>query len=257
MGRKSLDPLREQLAVLVNQANMRVKELEDNKIMSRALIEAERSKRAQTSRDNETDLFKTNFHDRRRIKREFARVQEFLNDYTSTLEGAENFTTKMSDLAGAFGGQWKARTGENYDTTRINKELANKTFDLYRRVVEAAGGWERAVGMFQGNNSLIGYGSENLINAIYDMVQNEDAVSNMDEFLSKFHTDDNTPVTSYEEAILLRARAMIETGIENYKEMTEKMRSDYDYGVIQEDPDRKARRAFYIWKRNLRKEKHK
>lgn len=257
MGKRSLDPLREQLAVLVNQANARVAELKQNQEMSRALIEAERSFKAQTSRSGEEELFKANFHNRRQIKREFARVQQFLNDYTSTLEGAENFTTSLSDLAGAFGGQWKARTGENYDTTRINKALAEKTFDLYRRAVEAAGGWERAVGMFQGGNSLVGYGSENLINAIYDMVQNEDSVSNMDEFLSKFHTDDNTPVTSYEEAILLRARAMIETGIENYKEMTEKMRSDYDYGIIQEDPDRKARRAFYIWRRNLRKEKRK
>lgn len=232
--RVSLDPLREQLRVLVERANRKANELFSSNLPSRALLEAQRTLRRQTSRSDDSELFRSDLKSRRQINREFARVHAFLNDYTSTIEGAENFTSNLTNLKGAFGGQWKETTGENYDTSRIDKELATKTFDIYRRVVESAGGWERAVGLFQGKESLIGYGSENLITAIYDMVQNN--VS--------------------DESVMNIARDLIEQGIQDYQQMAAKQVADYDYGILFDDETAENRRSFYSWRRNNRYGRH-
>ena len=228
--RISLDPMREQLSVLVNMANERANQLISSNLISRALLEAQRTLARQTSRSEDEELFKSNLKTRQQINREFARVHAFLNDYTSTPEGAENFKTNLQDLAGAFGAQWNDGTGKNYDTSRIDDDIAAQTFDIYRKTVEAAGGWERAVGMFQGKESLIGYGSENLIIAIYDMIQNK-----VDEGL-----------------IMNRALNMVQEGIAAYEEMASKQVQDYDYGIVFDDETAARRRAFYTWRRSRR-----
>lgn len=225
--RRSLNPLREQLQVLVDQANQRANLLIENNLQSRALMEAQRTLMKKSSRRNDSELFRADLPRKVDINKEFARVHAFLNDYTSTMGGAYNFESDLASLEGAFGGRWKTETGENYDTSRIDKQTAEKTFDLYRRVIESAGGWERAVGLFQGKESLVGYGSENLITAIYDMVQNN--VNDGD--------------------IMNLARDMVESGIQAYTDMAERQVKDYDYGIVFDDEEAQARRAFYTWRR--------
>lgn len=231
--RQSLNPLRAQLQVLVDQANKRVQALTDSGLPSRALNEAARTFKKLRSRKGEDELFKADLKTRRQINRELARVHAFLNDYTSTTIGAHDFNTDLSSLSGAFGKNWRQEgtDGVSYDQSRIDDELATKTFDIYRKVIEGAGGWERAVGIFRGKESLIGFGSETLINAIYDMVDN-----NMRE-----------------EDIFMTAREMIEEGLEAYREMAAKQVSDYDYGIVFDDPETERRRDFYFWRRNRRR----
>lgn len=229
--RRSLNPLRDQLNVLVNQANRRAEALIKSGVPSRALAEAQRTLRRQPTRLDDDTLFKSDLKSRRQINRELARVHSFLNDYTSTIEGAKNITdTSLSYLKGAFGGEWLATTGEHFDTSRIDKDVAKEAFELYRLTIEASGGWERAVGIFQGKESLIGYGSENVINAIYDMKLNG-------------YSDED---------ILNNALDMINEGHSAYEQMAKLQVEDYDYGVIFDDETAKSRRDFYTWKRRFK-----
>lgn len=238
--RVSLEPLREQLQVLVDRANERANVLINNQLdtSSRAFQEAKRTLKRQSSRVDDEQLFKSNLRTRQQINREFARVQAFLGDYTSTELGAKQFTTDLTSLQGAFGGQWEAKTGERFDTSRINKEIAKEAFDMYRKVVEEFGGWERAVGVFQGKESLIGYGSEVLITNIYDMYVN--------------HYDSG--ILS-EQEIRVRALEMLEQAKNTYEEMSQRQRIDYDYGIVFDDEGAQARRAFYAYKFDLRSKK--
>ena len=220
-ARISLKPLRAELQVLVDQANSRVHALIESGLPSRALLEAQRTWARQTSRAEEDELFKSDLKSRRQIEREFARVHEFLNDYTSTVRGAKNLQSDFD----RFSGHWK--TGEG-----MNEQLRGKTFEIYRKVVEAAGGWERAIGLLQGKESLTGYGSENLVNNIYDMLENE-----------------------YDEGTIIQiALEQVESGIKAYEEMAERQVSDYDYGIVFDDETAKERREFYTWRRRYRKE---
>lgn len=232
--KRTLDPLREQLSVLVNQANERVSQLIQGNLTSRALLEATRTRLRQSKRVDDDVEFRADLKTRREINREFARVHTFLNDYTSTVEGANDFQSKLSSYKGAFGSQWQAEYGKNYDTSRIDSDKASIAFDIYRRIVEAAGGWERAVGIFQGKESLIGYGSENLIIAIYDMVENLPS--------SSFNNEPDR-----ESFIIQRGLDIVNSGIKAYEEMAAKQVSDYDYGIVFDDETVQERRAWFAW----------
>lgn len=237
---KPLDPLREQLNVLVQQANARATEIIDRGLQSRALEEAKRSLKRMPTRVDDDVLFRSDLASRAQINRELARVHTFLNDYTSTVPGANDFQTKLTDYKGAFGGQWEAEYGRRYDINRISEDKAKVAFDIYRRVVERAGGWERAVGIFQGKESLIGYGSENLIIAIYDMVENIPVGGNIG----------NVKIMNEEDKrdfIVNRGYDIIDAGIKAYEEMASKQVADYDYGIVFDDEDTKARRAWFAW----------
>ena len=225
--RVSLNPLREQLKVLVDQANLRAQIINDNGWVSRAVQEAQRTLKRQSSRVEDENLFRSDLRTRQQINREFARVQAFLGDYTSTIQGAENFNTDLSSLKGAFGSKWREKTGVNYDTSRIDESIASETFEMYRRITEAAGGWERAVGVFQGKESLIGFGSETLITNIYDMYVNGRKESD----------------------IFSLGLEMINTGLKTYADMAAKQVADYDYGIVFDDADAQARRNYYAWRR--------
>lgn len=217
--KRSLEPLREQLRVLVDQANKRANDILVAGKPSRAIDEARRSWEKMPSRRGDDTLFKSELKTRRQINKEFARVHSFLNDYTSTLQGADDLTTNIHRLEGSWG---KAFNPEVRD-----EAITSKTFEIYRKVVEAAGGWERAVGLIKGKESLIGYGSENLINNIYDMIEN-----------------------NYDEGdIMSIALEQVEAGIKAYEEMAEKQVSDYDYGVVFDDESAMERKNFYIWRR--------
>lgn len=234
--RVSLNPLREQLKVLVDQANSRANAINKKGLLSRAVQEAQRTLKKQSSRVDDEELFRADLKTRQQINKEFARVHAFLGDYTSSVKGAYKFQTdlnSLSELKGAFGSKWRETTGVNYDTSRIDEDSAKKAFEIYRMVTEAAGGWERAVGVFQGKESLIGFGSETLITNIYSMVVDG----------------------KKQKTIMNIARDMIEEGIKNYTDMAAKQVADYDYGIVFDDETAQARRNYYTWRRAYRQGK--
>lgn len=216
--RQSLQPLREQLSVLTERANILVDKLIQSNKPSRALFEAQRTFRRLRSRKGQSNLFTSELKDRRQINREFARVQAFLGDFTSTVAGASNFDTDLAELIGAFSFTKYRGLFDNLD-----QDILPTVFDLYRRVVEAAGGWERAVGLFKDKESLIGFGSEVLINNIYDMVDNGMESSD----------------------IIAVALDMINSAHEDYERMAALARSNYDYGIVFDDEETTARRKYF------------
>lgn len=222
----SLDPIREQLQVLVDEANSRVADLVAAGVSSKALEEARRSRLESWGEDH--PMFRADLARSRDIKRELARTQAFLTDYTSTVPGARNFADGLTHESGLFGGQWRQKGMDGYNEDVVSKEDADLTFDVYHRAIEQAGGWERVIGYFRAHNSgLISYGSEELINMVYDMVLNQPYAS--------------------EEDLISQTYNYIEDMINLYDSMVDKQRAGVDYGEIVDDPDREARIARWRW----------
>lgn len=93
---------------------------------------------------------------------EATRARVFINDETSTPQGAELYTQQESykQWAGQFGNQynnWENKF-KNFNIETISEEHAKVAFAAYRRLEES----EAA--------RIMSYGSENMIIAIYDMV---------------------------------------------------------------------------------------
>lgn len=232
---RPLDPLREQLQVLVAEANKRANKLIDNGYESRALEEAKRTLSPSRRAENDT-LFKSNLRDKRQINREFARVNAFLNDFTSLSRGAEMYKKTISNAASLFGGQWVEKTGERYNTDVVSAEDAARVFDIYNRVIEQGGGWERVVGFFRDPNTKIAFGSDVLIAQIYDMVVQNDVTSHVFS----------------DEEIMTRAMMLVNQAEKQYDKMAMLQRTNKDYGKIGSDDDQ-ARREFYYWRREVSK----
>ena len=184
-------------------------------------------------------MFRADLARSRDIKRELARTQAFLTDYTSTVPGASAFSSGLTHESGLFGGQWRQRGMAGYNEDVVSKEDADLTFDVYHRAIEQAGGWERVIGYFRAyNNGLISYGSEELINMVYDMVLNQPYAS--------------------EEDLISQTYNYIEDMVSLYESMAEKQQAGIDYGEIVSDPDREARIARWRWQveRERRKNEH-
>lgn len=230
--REKLQQHREQLQVLVDEANARVDRLAGmKKVQSRALEEARRTVPESRKSDN---LFTADLRTEGQINRELSRVMAFLGDYTSLARGAENFTENLTS-AGLFGGQYRANGGPGYDEDVVDPEVGDKVFDIYHRVLEVEGGWSRVMGYFKANSGgLVEYGSENLINAIYDMVEN-------------FGTSDKATGK-----IIKRATKMIDDMVESYQEMATRQRSGVDYGFLGNDETAEERRAQWQWEMERR-----
>lgn len=222
-----LQQYREQLSVLVDLANERVADLASKPVTSRALDAAIASR--PESRNPSDDLFKANLRSEKQIKRELSRVMTFLNDPTSLAEGAENFSENLSAM-GLFGGQYRANGGPGYNTDEVTQEVGETVFGIYHRVLEAEGGWERVMGYLKANSGgLVEYGSENLINAIYDMVV-------------QMGTDEET-----QRKIIDRASTMIDNMVESYQTMAVRQRAGVDYGLIGYDDTAEDRRHHWQW----------
>lgn len=215
--------LRAELKIMVDEANRRLNSILKYGSQSRALDEAMRT-RVKAHKDS-GDLFRADFSRTRELNREFARVNAFLSDYTSFARGAEDWT---EHLTFDFGGQYS----KGYDTSSIHHKRAERVFDLYHRIIEYAGGWDRAVGMFKKGDTKLEYGSDVLINMLYEMT---------------VHGYDN-------EDILSRAWTMLDAQMDLYKELAEKMRNNVDYGPINKAVNEAAERA---WKRSRAERKGK
>lgn len=166
--KKSLQPLRERLQLIADAANERVSQLTGS---SGALKEAQRT--LPKSRREDGELFTGNLRTLKEMKTEYARIQQFLSDWRSSEEGEKYYEEEKESwlkYKDAFGGQWIKKYGETFNTELIDSDLAKTAFDLYDRLVEEYQGEDRARMLWNRNSSLISYGSENMIAAIYDMI---------------------------------------------------------------------------------------
>lgn len=243
-GRKkpeSLDPLRQQLNVLTSEANKRYWEQLERGVHSRAGMEAERTLtkgHKEKYFDTNQEMFTSDLKTRAEINREFARTMAFLSDYTSQATENESFGFEYGSAQGLFGGQWRKNGGPGYDEERVSKEDADMVFDIYHRVIEAGGGWDRVIGYFRMMSpGMVDYGSENLINAIYDMVSHKGAIG------AVLGIDDVRGV------ILNRSLELLDSMREMYEEMAFRQRTGMDYGNVEEDKDAaEYRRRNYEWR---------
>lgn len=206
----TLEPIREELERFAAIANQRVSQLAPN---NKALQEAQRT--LPKSRRGENQLFKGNIQTLKGMKREYSRIMQFLSDWRSTEEGDAYYASErdLSKYKGAFGGQWLKKYGETYDTSRISEDKATLAFGLYDRLIEEYQSEDRARMLWNKDSSLISYGSENMIAAIYDMVeQGYDA-----------------------EDIMQMARTKMEINYLELQHQAEFSRNKYDYGSLNID----------------------
>ena len=138
------------------------------------------------SRKKDEELFSADIKTEKAIMREIARMDVFESSIRTSIGDnyeeimTSKLTTKQSDTIeqmrqefyrGAFGGQWMMVNDDNetYDKSRIDKDFAEKAFDLYHRLVEEYQS-EDYLRMLWSRDSRVTYGSENVIIAIYDMI---------------------------------------------------------------------------------------
>lgn len=241
----TLDPLREQLKVLVDKANKQYQMQRLQTGQSRAGLEAVRTlnKRGREHFESTFEPFNYDLHSKREINREFSRVMAFLGDYTASIEGGY---AEREHGTGLFGAQWRKDGGPGYNEVLVDKEDALLTFDIYHRLLEQQGGWQRVMGYFRvANPGVIEYGSENLINMIYDMVLNKDEIVPIEGM-------------SVEGTILNKAVDVVNQMIESYQSIAMLQRSSGDYGNYQtreEQKDAEERYNWQLYKAGLKKGK--
>lgn len=245
--RKSLDPAREKLNVLTEEANRRYHELQDSGTKSRAVLEAVRSltkSHKEKYYEPSDELFTSNLASTREINRELARTLAFLNDPTSLAGGEEIYERQLGE--GLFGAQYRVDGGPGYNEEFVTKADADMVFDIYHRIIEHGGGWEMVVGYFQMlNPGLIDFGSENIINAIYDMVRNKADIK-----LSE-------GIEDVSGEIIKRTNELIDNMKAVYSNLSELQLSGNDYGSILTAKEVQTNKAYlsYIMSQNEKKKK--
>lgn len=158
MARKnSLDPIRKEYEDFIKLANERYQFMKENNIQVPALWEAQRTQKPQYSEGFSLDD-KKSF---RELRREVRRAESFMRDPTVKDFGAKDFMIKegAKKYSKAFGNQWAEKYGVSYDRSRISDDKAREAFKLYHQL---------AAEMQETIKTQ--YGSENLINALYDQV---------------------------------------------------------------------------------------
>ena len=147
---------RKELEPIIDEANRRIGNIVNLGLQSAALsrVEEETGHPYLTLDDAETIP---------QLITEATRARVFLNDKTSTIEGAKVYTAQLNaeEFRGKFGNQyhtWEHKF-KNFDTNYIDEEIAKRVFSNYRKLEEL-----RAADIV-GDGA---YGSENLIIAMYD-----------------------------------------------------------------------------------------
>lgn len=236
---KPLDNTRMMLKKLVDEANRRVAELADEQLESKAVYEATRTQLP--SRRNSDNLFEWNLPRTRDINREFARVTAFLNDMTSMVGGTQEFISGLTH--GIFGGQYRANGGYGADPNYVDKDTAERVFKIYHEALRSKGGWERVMGYLKASHTgLVDYGSEELINAIYDMFEG----GSMEDAASIYGPD----LTSedYDDFIRKKAEDLIQRMIDSYDTISKMEQEGVDYGILESKEARTERINKWRWK---------
>lgn len=166
--RKPVKEMQKEFGRLEKIAMQRVKLLRQNKMLgvSRAYQNALETK-PKTGKERRPLFYVKDRNSYKSLRKEIARMQEFINDVSSTIEGAR-WTADELELTrkygGAFGSKWaEINDGKTFDPSRINEEYARSAWKIFRYLEEMKG----AYGLMYGEGS---YDSESLIISIYDMV---------------------------------------------------------------------------------------
>lgn len=158
LTRYQLEEAKFKLEPLVREANMRIEMIQSAGYTSYAL---DRVIHEGGGRDYfDLEDVKT----REELVRESTRLRVFINDRGSSIDGAKLETAQIyaDKYKGKFGNQYKTEENDfkSYDTSIIKGSIAKIAFRNYRILEETKASLIP--------DELHGYGSENLINALYD-----------------------------------------------------------------------------------------
>lgn len=170
-----LDQLKAMNSGLLSEANYRIEMIKASGYTSKAMDRVE----YETGRDY------FDFDDvtsREDLIKEVTRARVFINDDGSTIHGARLETAQINaaQYKGKFGNEYnnEANNFARYDTTTIDGEIARKAFENYRKIESHRVSQIMADG---------GYGSENLIAALYDAeIRGLDGLVYGEELLDSF-----------------------------------------------------------------------
>ena len=221
----SLEPIREKFRKMIEAAQSKYDELVNSShTLMPAVYNAERTKSK-----NALQVFSIDDkHRYREIQREVRRAEAFLREVSSDDYDMLDKRYQQARTADhRFGGDFKAQFGVSYEASIINDDYAQKAFDLYH--------------MVEANVSREAYGSETLINAIYDMIIDDSNNQSIDEF---YLEKKKLALINY-----LNEKYLAE----NAKADLELLHQDSEYGALQES---KSSKEFYLnmskkywWKR--------
>jgi hypothetical protein len=175
LTKTELENWKKQLQPLVSEANKRIEMIQASGYTSYALD--------RVIREGGTDYFSLDdVSSREELLREMTRLRVFINDKGSTIEHAKLETAQIysSQYAGKFGNEFNNEENKfaRYDIKAIDKNVAAKAFESYRKIEE-----HRAT-------EIIGdgaYGSENLIIALYDAeIRGMDSLTYGEDLLDTF-----------------------------------------------------------------------
>lgn len=183
--KRPLEQIRKDLQPLQRQAMDRVKELREAGVLNISMAYQSALASKPESKKSRRWLFDLNDAKTfKELQREAGRMQAFLSDESSTVEGAKwtfNEMRLVEAYGGAFGNQWKASTGGTYDPSRVDSEYLKAAGKIWRMMEDVKG----AYGLLYDENS---YESESTFMSIYDMVVQRDI--KLDE-LGRFASDDD------------------------------------------------------------------
>lgn len=175
ISKLELEDYKRKLEPLVSEANKRIEMIESSGYTSYALD--------RVIREGGQNFF--NLEDvstREELLREITRLRVFINDKGSTIEGAKLETAQIysSDYKGKFGNEYNNEEHgfETFDIKVIDKKVAARAFESYRKIEE------HRAGEIVNEGS---YGSENLIIALYDAeIRGLDSLVYGEELLDTF-----------------------------------------------------------------------
>lgn len=178
-----INQLKAKLQPIIDEANKRWSRLDELDLRSLAIS------RAYDESNEQWGFDVSRLTDRGEIIAEATRARVFINDRTSTPEGAELYSQQESykQWQGQFGNQynnWENKF-KKFNITTISEDRARVAFAAYRRLEES----EAA--------RIMSYGSENMIIAIYDMVVHQG-------FTDSENIDDVTDITEQARDLLSR-----------------------------------------------------
>ena len=180
---EEIERLKSRLQPVIEEANRRWNTLDMLDLRSLAIS------RALDESDGVRGFDVSQLTDKGEIIAEATRARVFLQDRTSTPEGAELYTQQESykEYLGQFGNQynnWENKF-KRFNVSTISEDKARIAFAAYRRLEES----EQA--------RIMAYGSENMIADIYDMV-----IKN--NYLDPEDLDDITDITEQARDLLSR-----------------------------------------------------
>ena len=225
--KRPIKEVQKQFKDLQAKAMARVKELRKNKML-------EYSRAYQTALETKpktTNTRRALFHieDRssyKEIRREVARMQEFLNDETSTVEGAKWSTQELTlyqKYGGAFGRGWYETYGVTFDKSRISEDYAKTAYKVFRYLEEMKGSYD----LMYGEGS---YDSDSLMISIYDMVVQKDIKLDEDGIPLR-----NSAENFYDTIISAREKLQAYKDAQHDKLEAERLGGNTDTGVLEKD----------------------